>query len=99
MKNTTLVTLIAALATALLGTSAEAGLCGLHSYNCCPTVSCAPCGDYCAAKSCCGPCYKTVTETVWEQQNFTCCKTVYDTVCEQVPYTCTRNVYETAYRT
>src|SRR5579864_9403538 len=98
MKNAAWVSIIVALALTDAGNSAKAGLCGLWSYRCCPTESCAACGDYCAAKSCCAPCCKTVTETVWEKQQVTCCKTVYDRVCEQVPYTCMRNVYDTCYR-
>ena len=86
MKNAAWVSIIVALALTQTGGSAIAGLFG--GYSCCPTESCAPCGDYSAAKSCCpaptccpappAPAYKTVYETVWEKQSNVCCKTVYD---------------------
>src|SRR3954452_2498313 len=97
MKHLSWTPIVAVLAVMLASGSADAGLFGLHSYRCCPTESCAPCGDYCAAKTCCAPCYQTVQETVWEKQDVVCTKTVYDQVCEQVPYTCVRNVYDTQF--
>ncbi|MBW3543776.1 MAG: hypothetical protein KY476_26305, partial [Planctomycetes bacterium] len=71
-----------------------AGYCGGDGYNCCPSQACAAGGDYCAAKHCCKTCYKTVTETVWEKEEYTACKTVYDVVCEKVPCTTYQTVAE-----
>src|SRR5262245_12413252 len=74
------------------GSIAQAGYFGAASYKCCPTQACVPSGDYCAAQSCCGPCYRTVKEVVWDTKTYTCCRTVMDQICEQVPVTCTQIV-------
>ena len=76
----------------------EAFYCGAASARCCPSDACAPNGNYCAAQRCCGTRYRTVRETVYEQQTINCCRTVYEQCCEQIPVTCTRNVYDTCYR-
>ena len=77
---------------------AQAGYCGGASYNCCPTSTCAPCGELCQAQQQCTTCYKTVQDVVWDRCEKICYQTVYDQQCEQVPVCCTRTCYETCYR-
>ena len=73
MKYASMIPFLAALLmVASEGTQAEAGYFGAARYSCCPTEACAPSGDYCAAKSCCKTCYKTVKEVVWEKKCYTC---------------------------
>jgi hypothetical protein len=78
--------------------TAFGGLCGVPSYNCCPTAACAPASCYTACRVSTETCYRTVCETVYEPQEYTSSRTVYENVYEDVQQTCYRTVNETAYR-
>ena len=92
MRHSAWIVVAASLLALANDTRVEAFYCGAASSRCCPSDACAPCGNFCAAKRCCGARYRTVRETVYEQQTINCCRTVYEQCCEQVPVTCTRNV-------
>ena len=36
--------------------------------------------EYCAARQACVPCYRTVSEVIWEKQEYECCKTLHGSV-------------------
>ena len=87
--RTILLTLAAFLAAPISG---FAGLCGVGSYNCCPTAACAPASCYTAYRASTETCYRTVCETVYEPQEYTSCRTVYEKIYEDVQQTCYRPV-------
>src|SRR5436305_1821065 len=66
----------------------EAFYCGAGRYKCCSSAASAPCGDFCAAKSCCGVCYKNgyreVCCTTYRTETQTCYRDVCYTVCRPV---------------
>ena len=76
----------------------QAGLCGVPSYNCCPTAACAPASCYTTCRVATQTCYRTVCETVYEPQEYTSSRTVYENSFEDLQETCYRTVTETAYR-
>ena len=55
----------------LLASTVEAGLCGVSSYQCCPTSACAPASCYTTCRVATETCYRTVCETVYEPQEYT----------------------------
>ena len=77
---------------------AEADICGVGSYRCCPVETCAAASSYTACQVQTVTAWKTVCETVYEPEEYTTKKVVYEPVYEPVQQTTYRIVTETAYR-
>ncbi|MFN9972749.1 MAG: hypothetical protein ACK58T_22955, partial [Phycisphaerae bacterium] len=58
--------------------TAFAGLCGVPSYNCCPTAACAPASCYTTCRVVQETCYRSVCETVYEPEQYKVMRTVYE---------------------
>ena len=78
--------------------AAQAGVCGVSSYACCPVPACATASCYTACRVTTQTCMQTVCETVWEPEEYQTKRTVYENVWDEVQTTCYRQVTETAYR-